>query len=172
MRWGSCHTSTSLILGFQFHNLVGKFFISLYLGHLDLDLINLFFSSACISAIRILSGSFSLPHIFSAHLFKPPFPLYPMFDIVLHTQQPLSPDNLFLLLLVAEPELTLILAPSSLILLINAGKLLLTVISKVILGLIHFKSIQFIFIHIYMCIPDAPINVTANKNRPSPYRFT
>ena len=51
-----------------------------------------------------------------------------------------------------------------------------TVISKVILGLIQFKSIkliQFIIICICMYIPDdPPINVTARKNQTSTYRFT
>ena len=45
-----------------------------------------------------------------------------------------------------------------------------TVISKVILGLIHFKSLQSIQF-IFICIPHEPlINVTARKNQPASYR--
>ena len=66
-----------------------------------------------------------------------------------------SSSNLYPLLPPSKLESILILAPSSLILPKNAGKLLPTVILKAILGLIYFKSIQvnqFVFICICMCI--------------------
>ena len=63
-------------------------------------------------------------------LSKLPSPVYPMLDVVSHTQQPFFPDSLFLMLLVSELELVSILAPSSLILLRNAGKLLSTGYTK------------------------------------------
>ena len=57
----------------------------------------------------------------------------------------------FLLLLVSELELILILAPSSLILMRNAGKLLPTVLSKVILGPFSLQVYP-----VYQSIPDKP----------------
>ena len=121
-------------------------------------------SSAFILAIWILISS-ALPLCFywdlrqlyiclSLHLlcFSPSCPLFSFFSmsvVLLHTLQYLSPVSLSLLPPASKLELILMLAPSSLILLINAGKLLLTVISKVILGLIHFKSIQFIIVAVY-----------------------
>ena len=124
----------------------------LYLRHLNVCLYLLCISPSC--------PLFSIQSLLSCNIFsKCP-----------------STSNPYLLLPASEHEFTLKLTPSSFILLINAGKLLPTVISKVILRLIHFKSIQsiqFVFICICMCIPDEPsINVTANKNRPSSYRFT
>ena len=110
---------------------------------------------------------------FSEYLSKLSPLFYPTSDVL---SQYLSPASPFLLLPASELELIIMLAPSSLILLINAGKLLPIIISKAILGLIHFKSLQsirFIFIRICMCIPDeSPINVTARKDLPSSYRFT
>ena len=43
--------------------------------------------------------------IMSAHLSKTPFSFYPMLDVFSHTQQPLFPHSLFLVLLVSEFEL-------------------------------------------------------------------
>ena len=120
------------------------------------------FSSACISSA--LYSLLSVSHLPSFSLQM----LLPAYNFCASLQAALS---FVLLLLVSELELILILAPFSLILLKNAG-FLPTVISKVILGLIYFKSIQPVQF-ILICITDEPpINITTRKNQPSSYRFT
>ena len=86
----------------------------------------------------------SLP-IFSEYLSKLPSLLYRMVFCSLTysaTTFPIKP--IYFLLSASKLESILMLASSWLILLINAGKLLPIIISKFILGFIHFKSIQSI----------------------------
>ena len=167
-RWSSCSNSTSLILGSQFSALEGLVLYSLLSWQTGSRLPSfsllpvcisstLFFSSAGNSAVwRFLQAALHVSSLTNACLFH----VYSNLFILVY---------LVILLPASELELILMLAPSSLILMINAEKFLPTVMSKVILRILHFKpfqSIQFIFICIYICIciPDEPtINVTANK---------
>ena len=106
----------------------------------------------------------------SEYLSKLPSHLYSMPVLVSHIQQLLFPDILILLLLVSELAMIYIMSPSLLIQLINVGKILPAVILKFILGLIHFKPIQFIqfvFICICMCIPDE-LPITPNNKSKNP----
>ena len=113
-----------------------------YLGHLDLDL---FSFSACISsALYLLSACKSTIRISTCLFWVSLKAALSSLSNFSHTRHPPVPSNLYLLLPASKLESILMLAPSSLILLMNAEKLLPTVISKIILGLIHLKSIHFI----------------------------
>ena len=80
---------------------------------------------------------------------------FPVFVVLLHILKCLSPQSLYLLLPASKLELILALAPSSLLLLNNAGKLLSTGIFRL---LDSYKSVYF------SNIPDEPPNMSGTSS--------